>query len=112
VVGYNVYRNGTLLPRPTQPDPNPPTSYSDQAASPVTTYTYQVSAVDAAGNESSKASVSITTPSGGGTLTFSPTDDATVDSSQPTVNLGGSSRLAPATTRRRGALQRKTPSCK
>jgi hypothetical protein len=52
-----------------------------------------VSAVDAAGNESSKASASVTTPSSGGTLTFSPTDDATVDSSQPTVNLGGNSRV-------------------
>jgi hypothetical protein len=52
-----------------------------------------VSAVDAAGNESSKANASVTTPGSGGTLTFSPTDDATVDSSQPTVNFGGSSRV-------------------
>jgi fibronectin type 3 domain-containing protein len=93
VTGYRVYRNGTLLPGPTQPDPTPPTSYSDQTASPGTTYTYEVSAMDAAGNESSKASVSVTTPDSSGTLTFSPIDDATVDSSQPTVNFGGSSRL-------------------
>jgi hypothetical protein len=52
-----------------------------------------VSAVDAAGNESSKANASVTTPGSGGTLTFSPTDDATVDSSQPTVNFDGSSRV-------------------
>jgi chitodextrinase len=93
VVGYNVYRNGTLLAGPTQPDPNPPTTYSDDTAVPGTAYTYQVSAVDAAGNESSKASVSVTTPSGGGTLTFTPTDDAMVDSSQPTANFGSGSRL-------------------
>ncbi len=66
VVGYNVYRNGTLLPGPTQPDPNPPRTYSDETASPGTTYTYEVSAVDAAGNESTKASASVTTPDGGG----------------------------------------------
>src|SRR4029453_11520006 len=93
VVGYKVYRNGTLLPGPTQPDPNPPTTWSDQTASPGTTYTYEVSAVDAAGNESSKASDSVTTPDASGILTFSPTDDATVDSSQSAVNLGGSSRI-------------------
>jgi hypothetical protein len=52
-----------------------------------------VSAVDAAGNESTKASVSVTTPSGGGTLTFTATDDATLDSSQPTANFGSGSRL-------------------
>jgi fibronectin type 3 domain-containing protein len=50
VVGYNVYRDGSLLPGPTQPDQNPPTSYTDDTAKPGTTYTYQVSAVDAAGN--------------------------------------------------------------
>jgi fibronectin type 3 domain-containing protein len=93
VVGYKVYRNGTLLPGPTQPDPNPPTTWSDQTASPGTTYTYEVSAVDAAGNESSKESDSVTTPDASGILTFSPTDDATVDSSQSAVNLGGSSRI-------------------
>jgi fibronectin type 3 domain-containing protein len=94
VVGYNVYRNGTLLPGPTQPDPNPPRTYSDDTASPGTTYTYEVSAVDAAGNESTKANASVTTPDASGALTFGPTDDATVDSSQPTINLGGSSRVA------------------
>jgi fibronectin type 3 domain-containing protein len=89
VTGYKVYRNGTLQPGPTQPDPNPPTSYSDQNASPGTTYTYQVSAVDAAGNESTKASTTVTTPGSGGTgtLTFAPSDDVTLDSSRPTTNL-------------------------
>jgi hypothetical protein len=60
------------------------TGYSDTTVAGGTTYTYQVSAVDAAGNESSKASTSVTTPSSGGILTVSPTDDATVDSSLPT----------------------------
>ena len=61
VIGYNVYRNGTLLPAATAPDANPPTTYNDETAQPAPTYTYQVSAVDAAGNESTKAAVSVTT---------------------------------------------------
>ncbi|MGZ4632028.1 MAG: fibronectin type III domain-containing protein, partial [Actinomycetes bacterium] len=95
VTGYRVYRNGTALPTPA-PDPTPPTTYSDATASPGTTYTYQVSAIDAAGNESTKASATVTTPAAGGgstTLTFAPTDDATVDSSQPTVNFGTATRV-------------------
>ena len=55
VIGYNVYRNGVQLPTATVPDATPPTTYTDDTASPGTAYTYQVSAVDAAGNESSKA---------------------------------------------------------
>ena len=94
VIGYNVYRNGVQLPTATVPDATPPTTYTDDTASPGTAYTYQVSAVDAAGNESAKAAVSVTTPGGGGgSLTFAPTDDATVDASQPTVNFGTTSRL-------------------
>src|SRR6478752_4755550 len=93
VTGYRVYRDGTQLQTPTPPDATPPTTYTDDTAQPGTAYSYQVSAVDAAGNESAKASAAVSTPSGAGTLTFAPTDDATVDSSQPAVNLGTTSRL-------------------
>ena len=93
VTGYHVYRNGTQLQTPTPPDATPPTAYTDDTAQPGSAYTYQVSAVDAAGNESTKASATVSTPSAGGTLTFAPTDDATVDSSQPAVKLGTNSRL-------------------
>jgi fibronectin type 3 domain-containing protein len=95
VTGYRVFRNGVELPTPMPPDATPPTTYTDDTAAPATTYTYQVSAVDAAGNESTKASTSVTTPSaaGGGTFTFGPTDDATVDASQPTVNFGANARV-------------------
>jgi chitodextrinase len=62
VIGYRVYRNGTQLSTPTTPNPSPPTAFSDDTAQPATTYTYQVSALDAAGNESTKASVMVTTP--------------------------------------------------
>ena len=95
VTGYNVYRNGVQMPTAALSDPTPPTSYTDDTASPGTAYTYQVSALDAAGNESSKATVSVTTPGGGGggPLLFTPTDDATVDSSQPMINFGTATRL-------------------
>jgi len=90
VLGYRVYRNGTLL----KSQPDDATTYGDETASAGTTYTYQVSAFDAAGNESAKGSVTVTTPgSGGQTLTFAATDDATIDASVPTTALGTGSRL-------------------
>ena len=94
VTGYNVYRNGVLLPTAVTPDATPATTYTDDTASPGTSYTYQVTAVDAAGNESARAAVTVVTAGGsGGTLTFAPTDDATIDASQPTVNFGTATRL-------------------
>jgi hypothetical protein len=92
VSGYRIYRTGLATPTTVS---GSTTQYSDSSVAASTAYTYQVSAVDAAGNESTKASVSVTTPpaAGGGTLTFAPTDDATVDSSQPTVKFGTATRL-------------------
>lgn len=55
VVGYAVYRNGVLLEAVVSP------SFSDSGLTPDTTYTYQVSALDGAGNESPKTSLSVTT---------------------------------------------------
>ncbi|HVV67334.1 MAG TPA: Ig-like domain-containing protein [Candidatus Saccharimonadales bacterium] len=67
LAGYIVYRNGQQLNQ----SPQTATAYTDTSAQPSTTYTYQVSAVDKAGNASNKtATVSVTTPaastSGGG----------------------------------------------
>jgi chitodextrinase len=89
VTGYRVYRNGTQLAT----TGGSTLTYRDSTVSPATAYTYQVSAVDAAGNESPRASVGVTTPAGAATLTFPAVADATVDSSQPAVNFGGASRL-------------------
>ena len=71
------------------------TTFQDQDAVPGTTYTYQVEAVDAAGNASTRASVTVTTPAStpATTLTFPATDDASIDSVNPTVNAGSSTRL-------------------
>ncbi len=56
VAGYNIYRNGTQIATVTT------TTYSDTGLLPSTTYTYSVSAYDAAGNTSSmSASASATT---------------------------------------------------
>ena len=55
VTGYKVVRNGTQVGTPTT------TSYQDTGLAPSTTYTYTVSAVDAAGNTSPPSTASATT---------------------------------------------------
>lgn len=90
VTGYRVTRNGSLL----QSLPGNATSYSDDTAQPATTYTYSVAAFDATGNTSAASATTATTPpSGGGVLTFPPSDDATIDAANPTVNAGTSGRI-------------------
>ena len=91
VTGYRVYRNASTTPLATLP--GTATGYTDTAVTPLTAYTYRVSAVDAAGNESTKASAQVTTLPDGSTSTFAPTDDATIDASQPAVNLGTATKL-------------------
>ncbi|MEZ5566623.1 MAG: fibronectin type III domain-containing protein [Gammaproteobacteria bacterium] len=60
LAGYRVYRNGGSTPLASVSS----TGYSDTGLSPNTTYTYRVSAYDAAGNESTPSAppLSITTP--------------------------------------------------
>lgn len=56
VTGYNIYRNGIYL------DTSADTSFTDTGLTPNTSYTYTVSALDAANNESMQSTqVSITT---------------------------------------------------
>ncbi len=58
VTGYNVFRNGTKVGSTST------TSYLDTGLSAGTSYTYAVSAYDAAGNTSAQSSsISVTTPS-------------------------------------------------
>jgi hypothetical protein len=52
---YKIYRNGSLLNSTSQ------ASYNDTAVSPSTSYTYQVSAIDKASNESAKSQLTATT---------------------------------------------------
>jgi hypothetical protein len=89
VAGYNVYRNGVQISQPVvQGDPNPPTAFTDEAASPSTTYTYEVSAVDTAGNVSPRASTTVTTPASQGADTTPPSTPGT-----PTATAAGPTRV-------------------
>lgn len=58
VTGYKVRRGGTLIASPST------TNYTDTGLSNGTTYSYTVSAVDAAGNESAQTSAVTATPTG------------------------------------------------
>jgi len=58
VSGYKVFRNGSQIGTSVS------TSYSDTTCSPNTTYTYKVSAYDAAGNESAQSSPAVVTTPG------------------------------------------------
>jgi Fibronectin type III domain len=90
VVRYDVRRDGTLVgtaPQPASGDP----SFADSNLTPSTTYSYVVTAVDAAGNSTASPPGSVTTTAGGGgggTTTIHPIADAKVDASTPTTNYG------------------------
>ncbi|HJX07890.1 MAG TPA: hypothetical protein VJ736_07450, partial [Actinomycetota bacterium] len=58
LAGYRVVRDGQLIAELT----DNATSYADVGTDPSTRYTYEVQAVDAAGNVSAATSVSVTTP--------------------------------------------------
>ena len=92
VTGYRVYRDHTQVGAAggTQ------TTYADMTAAPATTYTYEVSAIDAAGRESPRSNaVTVTTPQAPAGLThvFAPTDDAYVEQGAPNTNLGTTDRV-------------------
>jgi RHS repeat-associated protein len=75
VQGYKVYRNGTLV---TTTGSIGSTSWFDTGLAPNTAYSYQITAIDAAGNETAKTTaVSVTT-----------TDGAWTDSTAPTAPSG------------------------
>jgi fibronectin type 3 domain-containing protein len=92
VSGYRIYRKGpgestfTLLATTTGTGAGH-NSYPDTSVKPSSSYTYQVSAVDGANNESGKASVTASTPSGPSsqTYTFTATDDATIQQANATA---------------------------
>jgi chitodextrinase len=91
VAGYEVFRGGSLLATATG------ASYTDNTVSPSTSYSYQVRAFDAAGNRSGFSNTaSVTTPAGSGggtTLTFTPTDDASLYSDSPGTNYGSATTV-------------------
>ena len=106
VTGYNIYRDGTLLTTSTA------TSYSDTGLSASTTYSYQVSAFDAAGNEGALStaasattqtpadttapSITIVSPTGtvSGTITVDATITDNVGVTSADYNIDGGSWVA------------------
>jgi chitodextrinase len=89
VTGYEVFRNGALLV-----ELGALTSYADTTVAPTTQYTYEVRALDAAGNRSSFSNAaSATTPGSQQTLTFAPLADARVEQANATTNYGTSTTL-------------------
>jgi fibronectin type 3 domain-containing protein len=96
VTGYRVYRDLVGAPPGSTPLalPGPAaTGYTDLGLPAGTGYTYRVSAVDAAGNESTRASVTVSTQVPTGSLSFAATADATVDAANPGLNAGSAARL-------------------
>jgi hypothetical protein len=85
---YAVFRDGAAIGSADTP------AYVDASVVGGRTYTYQVTAYDAAGNPSPpSSSVTVTTP-GVTSLAFFPTADTTVRADQPTQNLGLSTVLS------------------
>ena len=90
VTGYTITRNGAALTTTS----GATTSFADTTVTPGTAYTYSVRATDAAGNLSPVSNpATVTTPSGGSTFTFTPTDDAYVDQVAASTNFGAGSRI-------------------
>ena len=90
VTGYEITRNGTTLTTTSGTG----TTYTDPTAAPNTFYTYSVRATDAAGNFSQPSDpATVTTPAGGSTFTFTPTDDSYVDQVSASTNFGAATRI-------------------
>jgi fibronectin type 3 domain-containing protein len=84
VTGYNVYRGGTLLA-----PIGPTTTYADTSVAPSSTYSYQLRALDAAGNISDPSNTATaTTAAATPVLTFAAEADARAEQSTATTNYG------------------------
>ncbi len=86
VIGYDVYRDGTLLGQVTAS----PTAYTDSTAASNTTYRYEVRARDAAGNVSAPSNEATATTGTSVQRTFIALADARVAEASPTANYGTS----------------------
>jgi hypothetical protein len=90
VTRYDVSRNGMFVGTAPQPATGN-ASFADSGLSPSTTYSYVVTAFDAAGNHTASPAGSVTTLAAGGggsTVTLTAAADAKVDSSVPATNFG------------------------
>jgi hypothetical protein len=89
VTQYRVSRNGVGVGTVPQPSSGA-VSFTDTGLAPVTSYSYVVTAMDAAANAATSATVVVTTLNlaAPGTFTFNSVADAKVDASAPTANYG------------------------
>jgi hypothetical protein len=89
VTANQIFRNGSLLTTV-----GAVTSFSDATTAPGTPYSYEVKAVDAAGNVSPASNTaSVTTPAAGATLTFTATDDTYAQGDTPGTIYGSSTQV-------------------
>jgi hypothetical protein len=89
VTRYDVSRNGAVVGSVGQPASGNPT-FTDTGLTASTTYSYVVTAFDAAGNHTASPAGSVTTAAGGGgpgTTTLTAVADAKVDASTPATNF-------------------------
>jgi chitodextrinase len=90
VAGYTIWRDGAQLATVA----GTATAYADAAVAPATGYSYQVDAVDAAGNRSARsAPAAATTPGAGGPQTLVPVADAYTSEGAPTTRYGAATTL-------------------
>jgi hypothetical protein len=83
VTGYEIYRDGVYLATATF------TAFSDTTAAPSTTYSYEVRALDAAGNHSAFSDIAVAlTPSLVQTASFTADADARVEEASALGNFG------------------------
>ena len=88
VTGYNVYRNGAFLAQSTV------TSLVDAAVAPSSTYSYTVTARDAAGNSSGQSGAAVVnTPGPNGELVIASSADAYIAQAVPTTNAGAETSI-------------------
>jgi fibronectin type 3 domain-containing protein len=99
VTGYHVIRDGAAITTVSG------TSYTDASVSPSTSYTYQVVAYDAAGNNAASGTLSVITPASG---TLFSDGFETGDLSQWTTNSGLVAQAARAHTGGYGAEEAST----
>ena len=99
---YAVFRDGAPIGNTSS------TSLTDAAITSGATYTYAVSAFDAAGNPSALSAPVIVSPPTADTMTFEPDADATIRPSNPTTNYGSSASLEVDSSSRKDFLMRFT----
>jgi hypothetical protein len=91
VTGYKVFRDGSQIDTI-----GAVTSYTDTNVTAGATYSYTLQSLDAAGHtsvQSDPATATVPSGSGGSTLTFTPTDDATIIQGSASTNYGSQATL-------------------